>query len=126
MGQLSLVRHFPAEFTSKIDDQERLGVVKIYRFKAKFKTYPQDEETLTALQKKREDEGMAGLLREVLVDVELLSPTGETFADGAGNDITAKEFVTLDMIVGQDATQAFWDKVNAGIIEKNSKKSRKR
>jgi hypothetical protein len=126
MATTSLVRTFPADVTCKSPDPDKIGHVHIYKFRCKFKTYSQDEDTLNALNKRREEEGMAALLKEVLQDAEVLQPKDEKFTDAEGKEISAREFLCLDMIMGQDALQAFWDKVNEGILEKNSKKSRKR
>lgn len=126
MANLSLVQTFGKKFSSQIPDEEKDNVFRKYEFLGRFKLYPQTPETRAELKKVQEDEGLCGFLEKVMTDCSVVSPSDTKLNGEDGAEMTCMEWVKQHVICQQDATMAFWEVVNKGAEEKNSKKSRGR
>lgn len=125
MAKLSLVQTFATKFTSQIPDSDKPGVVRKYDFIVRFKLYPQTEEVTEQLRKIQDDRGNYGFLDHVLDRVVEL-PRDVELVDENDAEISPEEWIKQHLIVQSDAVMAFWEVVNKGVLEKNSKKSRAR
>lgn len=126
MAVLKLTQTFAKAFTSQMPDEEKDNVFRAFQFRGKFKLYPQTEEVRLELENVQKEKGLAGFLDKVLVDVEIIQPIDTKFENEDGSAMQIIDFVKLSPICQQDATLAFWEVVNKGAEEKNSKKSRGR
>ena len=125
MTELKMVQTIPATLKIFFPDEEKEGVGKVFDFKVRYKTYPQTPETKSKLEEMRVEKGESGFLEEVVEGVE--GPSGVTFGKHEdGSDIDARYFLCHHLICQGEATNRFWEIVNKGVIEKNSKRSRAR
>lgn len=127
MTRLSLSRTFVRNFTSQIADPEKNNIWKTLEFEGKFKTFPQNDDMRTELERIQKEKGLHGFLDHVMVDCKLLKPTeGIELTNELDEEISVIDWVKSDITVQQDAVFAFWEVVNKGVEEKNSRKSRSR
>lgn len=129
MSRLSLVANFATKFASQLPDPEKPGVFRRHEFLARYKLFPQTQELKVELERIQEDKGTHGFLDHVMVSVEYLGPLKPDemeFVDENDSVVPLDLFVKSHIIIQQDALVAFWDTVNKGVEEKNSKKSRTR
>jgi hypothetical protein len=99
-------------------------VFRTYEFPTKYRTYPSTQEKRDELQKLQDERGLNAFLDEVVVSVD--APKDVDLVDEDDAPLTATEWAKRHMIVQGDLATNFWEVINKGVIEKNSKRSRAR